>query len=169
MLSKQMESALNDQIAAEYFSAYLYLSMSTYFSHENLYGFAHWSYVQNQEEIYHVRKFFKYINDKGGRVILKKIDAPKAVWSSPEEVFKEALAHEQEVTGLINNLVVLAKSEKDHATENLLQWFIREQVEEEATAADLLHKITLVRNSNSGLLFLDSKLSERKFLKDTGF
>ncbi len=166
MLSKKIESALNDQLTREFFASQLYLSMSAYFTHENLSGFANWTYVQHQEEITHGIKFFKYINDKGGRVILKKIETPKSIWNSPVDVFKDVLAHEQKVTGLINKLVVIAKAEKDYATENMLQWFITEQVEEEANASNLLHKMKLIKNSNSGLLFLDNELSKRKFSEE---
>ena len=129
MLSKRMEDALNEQINAEIWSAYLYLSMSAYFEADNLPGFANWMKIQWQEELSHATKFFDYVTERGGRVILKPIAAVKTDWTDSTEVFAETLEHEKHVSALINNLVNIAVEEKDHATNNMLQWFVAEQVE----------------------------------------
>ena len=162
MISKKIETALNRQIVQELSSAYLYLSMSAYFKYENLSGFAHWTQLQYQEENDHSMRFFDYINDQNGRVILEKISTPKATWHSIVAVFENILTLEQHTTQSINRLVALAKSEKDYATENMLQWFVAEQVEEEATIVELLYKVKFIKTSASGLLFLDKELSKSK-------
>ena len=162
MISKKIETALNRQIVQELSSAYLYLSMAAYFKHENLSGFAHWAKLQYQEENEHSMRFFDYINDQSGRVTLEKISTPKANWRSIVAVFEDILTLEQHTTKSINRLVALAKSEKDYATENMLQWFVAEQVEEEATIVELLYKVKLIKNSASGLLLLDKELAKSK-------
>ncbi|MCK5568134.1 MAG: ferritin, partial [Spirochaetes bacterium] len=134
MLSKKLESELNKQLNAELYSAYLYLSMAAYYESKNLKGFANWMNVQAQEEQVHGMKIYDYINGRGGRVQLAVIEAPPVEWSSVVDVFDNVYSHEQKVTGLINNLVNIATEEKDHATVNFLQWFVAEQVEEEASA-----------------------------------
>ena len=123
MISKKMEKALNDQVNAELYSAYLYLSMESYFKSLNLNGCANWMRVQTQEEISHAMKIYDFVNERGGRALLKGIEGPPTKWKSPLAVFEAAYAHEQKVTGLINNLVDLAIKEKDHATNSFLQWF----------------------------------------------
>jgi ferritin len=163
MLSKKMQDAINDQINAEVFSAYLYLSMSAYFESENLPGFANWTFVQYQEELTHAHKFFHYINSRAGRVELKKVDAPKKTWKSILEVMEETLAHEQYVTSRIYNLVEISEKEKDFATRSMLQWYVDEQVEEEENAMKLIATLKHLGNSRSGLLALDKELTERKF------
>ena len=127
-LSAKMLKALNEQINAELGASYIYLSMSAYFESKNLGGFASWMYIQSREEETHAMKIFNYINEVGGRVELKALDKPKHDWKNPREVFETALAHEQKVTGMINKLVNLATSEKDHATNNMLQWFVNHQI-----------------------------------------
>jgi len=127
MISKSVEKALNDQINAEFYSAYLYLSMMAYFESVNLAGFATWMKAQTQEEIMHAMKMYDFVNERGGRVILQAIEAPPAEWDSPLAAFEAAYAHEQIVTGRINDLVNLAIEEKDHATNAFLQWFVNEQ------------------------------------------
>lgn len=164
MLSEKIQKALNQQVNAELYSSYLYLSMAAYFESLSLKGFAQWMRVQAQEELVHVGKFFNYLADRGGRVLLGAIAAPPAEWSTPKEAFEDALAHEQKVTGLINKLVTLAKNENDHATENFLQWFVSEQVEEEASADEVVQKLKLVGKSVEGLLYLDDKLGTRTFV-----
>lgn len=163
MLSKKTEQAFNEQLNAELYSAYLYLSMATYFEAENLAGFANWMRVQTQEELFHVMKFYDYINERGGRVILREIAAPPSNWDSPLGVFEAVLAHEQKVTGLINNLADLAIEEKDHAAGTFLKWFVDEQVEEEKSASDIIGKLKLVKDSPQGLFMIDRELAQRVF------
>ena len=167
MLNKKIEKELNEQINAEYWSAYFYLSMAAYFESENLPGFANWMKIQYQEEISHVMKFFDYINERGGRVILKPIDAVKTEWNDPIEVFDETYKHEQKVTELINNLVNISFEEKDHATYNMLQWYVAEQVEEEAAADSILQQLKMLEGNKHGLLMLDRELKQRTFTDET--
>ena len=161
MLSKKMEEQLNEQINAEIYSGYLYYAMEAYFEDEDLNGFANWMHVQAQEELLHADKFFKYINERGGRVKLDSIEAPKNNWDSPLEVFKEAYEHETKVTERINNLYDLALEDKDHATASFLKWFIDEQVEEEASADEIVNKLKRVGDSGHGIFMLDNELSNR--------
>jgi ferritin len=161
MLSKKMEEQLNEQINAEIYSGYLYYAMEAYFEDEDLTGFANWMHVQAQEELLHADKFFKYINERGGRVKLDSIEAPKNNWDSPLEVFKEAYEHETKVTERINNLYDLALEEKDHATASFLKWFIDEQVEEEASADEIVNKLKRIGDSGHGIFMLDNELSNR--------
>jgi ferritin len=142
-ISEKLQSALNDQINAEYFSSYLYLSMSAWFEAQDLPGFANWMRVQAKEEDFHVQKFFDYVVERGGRVVLETIDKPQTEWKSALEVFEEALAHEQHITSRIHDLVELAVEHKDRATQSFLQWFVDEQVEEEASAEAVLKSIKL--------------------------
>lgn len=164
MLSPTIEKALNDQVNAEMYSAYLYMSMNAYFESLNLKGFANWMQVQAQEEMMHAMKFYAYINDRGGRVLLQKIDEPPHDWHCSLAVFEESLKHEQYVTGLINNLVNLAIDERDHATNNFLQWFVAEQVEEESSVSDIVNKLKFVVDDASGLFMLDRELAARVFV-----
>jgi len=163
MIVKEMQDALNEQVNAELFSAYLYLSMEAYFASTGLPGFANWMRCQTQEEIVHAMKIYDYINQRNGRVTLKQIAAPKTEWGSPLEAFQDAYAHEQKVTGLINRLVDLAISLKDHATVNFLQWFVAEQVEEEASACAVVDKLRMIGREGEGLFQLDKELSQRVF------
>ncbi len=163
MLSEKMQDALNGQLNAELYSAYLYVSMAAYFESANLPGFANWMRVQAQEEVAHTDKFYTYINERGGRVILRPIDGPPAEWDSPLAVFEAAYAHEQKVTGLIGDLVNLAASENDHATNICLQWFVTEQVEEEASADEVVQKLKLVGDVAGGLYMLDREMGQRVF------
>lgn len=166
MLSPKMEKSLNQQVNAELFSSYLYLSMSAYFSEINLNGCAHWMRLQAQEELSHALKIYDYINERGGRPVLETIQAPQASWKSPTDVFENVLAHEQKVTSMINQLVDLAIKEKDHATSIFLQWFVSEQVEEEASAGEVLQKIKLTGNDGGGLFMLDQELGKRMLTLD---
>ena len=163
MFTKKMESALNDQVNAELFSSYLYLSMSAWFIRKNLPGFAHWLYIQTQEEAAHAMLFFNHINERGGKAELKAIAQPEIEWDDPIKVFEAVLAHEQKVTGIIYNLVDIAIQEKDHATNNKLQWFVAEQVEEEANANEILEQLRIVEGKGQGLLLLDRELKARVF------
>jgi ferritin len=159
-----MEKALNDQVNAELFSSYLYLAMSAWFVRKNLPGFAHWMYIQTQEEATHGLMLFNFINERGGTAELKAITKPEPVWKDPIEVFEAVLKHEQKVTGLINNLVDIAIQEKDHATNNKLQWFVSEQVEEEANATEILEQLKIIAGKGQGLLLMDRELKARVFV-----
>ncbi len=163
MISKKLETAINDQINAELYSAYLYLSMAAYFESKNLSGFAGWMRAQAQEEQAHAMKFFDYLNERGGRVNLKDIKASQSEWESPLDVFKNVYSHEQKVSSLINDLVNMAIKENDHATNNFLQWYVAEQVEEEASADEVVNKLELVGDSGNALFMLDRELGQRTF------
>ncbi len=162
MLSKTMEEALNRQVNRELYSSYLYLGMSAWFETLNLKGFAGWMMIQAKEERAHAMKFYDYIIARQGKVVLDTIEAPKAKWSSAGKVFEEVYAHEQKVTGMINNLVDIAIREKDHATFEVLQWFVKEQVEEEANAVMICEKIKTTGDTPGHLFCLDHELSKRK-------
>lgn len=161
MISAKMQKALNKQLNEELFSSYLYLSMAAYFESKNLTGFAHWMKLQSQEEYTHGLKFYDFIHQVGGKVILSQISAPKTDWKNIKEVFAETLEHEKYITDLINKLVDLAILEKDHATNNFLQWFVNEQVEEIATAEDLVNKLEMIGDNKNGLFMLDRELGSR--------
>jgi ferritin len=163
MMKKKVEKALNDQLNAELYSSYLYLSMSSWFSSQNLDGFANWMRVQAREELVHAMKFYDYLIQRDGRVLLTAVEAPPTTWDSPEAVFEHTYNHEQKVTGLINGLVDLSLSEKDHATHMVLQWFVDEQVEEESSASEILGKVKMLGDSKSGIYMLDKELSQRVF------
>ena len=163
MIKKKMETAINKQINAELYSAYLYLSMSAYFQTLNLGGFANWMRIQAQEELTHAMKFYDYLIERGGRATMLIIEAPKTTWPSPLAAFEDVYKHEQKVTGLINDLMNLAATEKDHASVNMLHWFVDEQVEEESSADDIVQKLKLVGKGGSGLLMLDQQLGQRIF------
>jgi len=163
MLSQKMTEALNAQINAEIYSAYLYLSMATWFEEQQLPGFANWMRVQAKEEMTHALRFHNFVNDRGGRVKLAAIDGPPTDWDSPLAVFEATLAHEQKVTGLINDLMALAVGEKDFASQGFLAWFVDEQVEEEANATDLVGKMKLMQDAPGGLFMLDKDLAARVF------
>ncbi|MBE9510363.1 MAG: ferritin [Bacteroidetes bacterium] len=167
MLSKRIEKELNNQVNAEYWSAYFYLSMAAYFENKNLPGFTNWMKVQYQEEISHALKFFDYINERNGRVLLKPVDAVKTEWKDEIEVFDDTFKHEQKVTGLINNLVNIALEEKDHATHNMLQWYVSEQVEEESNVNEILQQLKMLEGNKHGLLMLDRELKQRMFVDET--
>ncbi len=163
MLSEKMSKALNKQINAEMYSAYLYLSMAAYFESVSLSGFAKWMEMQTMEEMSHAKKMYDFVNERGGRVILETIEQPKTEWSSPLEAFEDAYKHEQYVTSLINSLVDLALEEKDHATNNFLQWFVAEQVEEEASADAIVQKLKLVGGKGNAIFMMDRELGQRTF------
>ena len=163
MLSDKMEAAINQQINAEMYSSYLYLSMATYFESISLGGLSNWMRQQAQEEMFHAMKMFDFVCERGGRVTLKAIDEPPSKWASVLDVIENVLAHEQKVTGLINDLVNLALDERDHATNIFLQWFVSEQVEEEDTAGGLVDKLKLIGGDANGLFMLDTELATRVF------
>ncbi|MFW6237693.1 MAG: ferritin [Halanaerobiales bacterium] len=161
MLEQEMEEQLNEQINAELYSAYLYQAMGAYFESKDLEGFAAWMDLQAQEEEAHARKIYDYINQRGGRVKLKAIDAPPVEWDNPLAAFEAALGHEQKVTGMINDLVDLADKKRDRATYSFLQWFVDEQVEEEDSVNAIVEKLKMVEGSSSGLMMLDENLGQR--------
>ncbi len=163
MLSEKMETAINKQIVAETYSAYLYWSMAAYFESLNLAGCAQWMKAQVQEELVHAAKLFAFVNERGGRVKLDAIEAPPTEWDSPLAVFENALAHERKVTGLINGLVDIALEERDHASTSFLNWFVDEQVEEEASADAVVQKLKLMKDAPGGLFMLDRELGQRVF------
>jgi ferritin len=164
MLNDEIGKGINDQVNAELYSAYLYYSMAAFFESLSLKGFSHWLRVQGLEEMTHVQKFFGYLNDRGSRVLLQPIEAPPAEWESPLAVFEAVYAHEVEVTGLINKLMDLALSKSDHASVSFLQWFVTEQVEEEATADEVVQKLKLVAKTEGGLFLLDQEMDQRTFV-----
>jgi len=163
MLSKKVEDALNAQVNAELWSAYLYLSMAHNFEADGKPGIANWFKVQFQEEQAHAEIFMNYINARGGRVWLKAIDAVDTEWATPLDAFKATLTHEQKVTSLINDLYALAEAERDYATREMLNWFISEQVEEEESAQELIDKFTLIGNDGMGIYMLDQELAARTY------
>lgn len=162
-MNQRMEAALNEQIKWELYSSYLYLSMSSWYESIGLKGFAQWEYVQAQEEKDHAMKIFKYVISRGGRVKLLPIDAPPTEWNSPLEAFTHSLEHEQNVTRMINDLVDIAIEERDHATNNMLQWFVDEQIEEEDDAGQVVDQLKKIEESDSyPLLYtLDKELGTR--------
>lgn len=161
MINTKVQEAINDQIQAELYSAYLYLAMSAYCEEQNLKGFAHWLKGQHDEETSHAYKFMEHLQDRGGKVVLKAIEAPGTEFGTPVAVFEKVLAHEKYVTERIHKLYELALAEKDYAAQILLQWFITEQVEEEATASAILEKIKMIPEKSGGLFYLDKELGKR--------
>jgi len=164
MLSKKVEDAINKQIVAEIYSAYLYLGMAAYFEAEALKGFAQWLKAQAFEELYHAIKFYDFINARGGRVVLGAIDEPPKNWDSPIAAFKAAHDHEVKVTGMINALVDIAQSEKDKATESFLTWYVDEQVEEEEQTIDVVNNLKIMKDAPGGLFMMDQKLGQRAYI-----
>jgi len=161
VISKKMADAINAQIQAEFYSAYLYLSMSADCEGKNLKGFAAWLKIQYQEETNHAMKLVAYLQERGGSVELRTIDAPPTSFKSHMEIFEQVLAHEKHVTALINSLYEQAIDVKDFATQIFLQWFINEQIEEEATASVILEKIKMLGDKGSSILYLDKELGKR--------
>lgn len=164
MINKRLEVELNKQLNAELYSAFMYLSMSAFLSHINLSGFAHWMRIQFEEEQAHALKFYQYIIDRGGAIAFEDIKSSKSEWGDIITVFAEVQKHEAEVTMGINNLMNIAMEEKDHATLTFLQWFVNEQVEEEASVADLLTQLRLIEGKGSGLFMLDREAKQRVFV-----
>ena len=163
MLTKKLQDALNEQINKEFFAEYLYLSMSAYLESIEMEGFANYFNVQAQEEHFHAMKMFNFVHDKGGRVILKSLKEPKSEYTSVVNVIEESLEHERYVTKSINELMDVAIKENDHSVKSFLEWYVDEQVEEEATISKLLAKLKLIKGEGFGLLTLDSQLGARKY------
>ncbi|MFZ5951581.1 MAG: ferritin [Candidatus Rifleibacteriota bacterium] len=161
MLDKKMAAAINNQIQEEMYSFYLYLAMAEYGADNGLMGMRHWMRNQAMEEMGHVVRFMNYLDEKGASVELKAIKAPPKSWKSPKQAFEEAYKHEGHITSCINNLVDLALSLKDHATANMLNWFVGEQVEEEASAKGVVDMINLTGNAPGGMFLVDRELAAR--------
>jgi len=167
MIKEKMEQALNKQLNAEMYSSYLYLSMSGVLERMGLPGFANWMRVQAQEETAHAMKFYGHIIERGGTVKLAAIKAPLRDWSSVLEICEATMEHEQMITGLINELVDLAMAEKDHASNMFLQWFVTEQVEEEANVDDIIQKLKLTEEAKGALFLMDKDMGARVFVAPT--
>ena len=163
MISKRLEEAINAQINAEMWSAYLYLSMSSYCYNAGYTGMANWFAVQFKEEQDHAQIFINYLQSRGGRVLLRAIDAVDTEWASPLAAFEHTLQHEEKVTSLINNLMAIAVEEKDFASQSRLQWFIDEQVEEEENATDIIQKLRMLNGNGYGMYQLDQELAARVY------
>ena len=161
MINEKMQEALNKQINAEFYSSYLYLSMAAHFESVGLKGSAVWMRFQAQEENIHAMRILDYVCERGGAVTLTAIDGPPTEWDSPLAAFEAAYGHELKVTAMINDLVDLAGELKDHATVNMLQWFVAEQVEEEASADEVVNQLKMVGDSADALLMLDQRLGQR--------
>ncbi len=168
MLGKKMEEALNRQVNAEFYSAYLYLSASAWFANKNLPGFANWMRVQTMEESTHAIKIYNFINSRGGTVKLTTVEGPKTDWPSPLAIFQDALAHERKVSAMIDDLVDTAAKERDHASGIMLQWFVTEQVEEESNAEAIVRQLGLAGENPNALLMLDREMGARTFVNDAG-
>jgi ferritin len=162
MKHNKMQAALNKQINAEMYSAYLYLSMSAYFEEQSLKGFAHWMKIQAKEEMEHAMKFYNYIHERRWQVKLTAIATPKSTWSSPLAAIEDAFAHEKKITANINSLMDLAVSSKDYASQSMLQWFVDEQVEEENNADDIVQRLKLINKHQGMLMMLDAELGKRE-------
>jgi len=167
MLKEKMLNALNEQINAEQYSAFLYLSMSAYLQEKGLPGFANWMYVQYQEELSHANKFFNYIVERGSKVEIKAIKQMPNTWDGIIDIYEATQEHEQLVTGLINDLMEIAIEEKDHATQSFLQWFVDEQVEEEANVQEILDTLKLINGQGNGIFMLDREMRQRTFVDET--
>ncbi len=163
MIDREMEEAINRQINEEMYSAYLYMSMSAHFENAGLKGFANWMFVQYQEEMDHAMKFYRYLQERGGKVRLYEINEPPHEWESPLDAMEQTLKHEQHITKCINDLVDLAEKLKDRPTFNLLQWYIDEQVEEEANDEEIINQLKLIGDNGQGLLMLDRELAQRTY------
>lgn len=163
MLQKKIEEALNEQINAEFWSAYLYLSMSLHFENEGRKGMANWFRIQFQEEQAHALALIEYVNARDGKVILKPIAEVPSNWDSPKAAFEATLEHEKKVTASINNLYAMAEEAKDFATRQKLNTFIAEQVEEEESVRQIIDDLTLIGNDGTGLLQIDRELGSRTY------
>lgn len=161
MLKDNVQKALNRQINEELYSSYLYLAMAAHFESENLNGFAHWMKLQSQEEYGHAMKIYEYILQRDGKVSLLQINAPAESWKTIIALFEEVYEHEKKVSASIDSIVELTINEKDYATNNFLQWFISEQVEEESTSLFILDRARLVGDSKNGVFLLDREMAQR--------
>lgn len=167
MLSDTLASAINDQIQFEYHSAFVYKAMQAWFESEDLPGMANWMNIQFQEEMSHAEKMFHFVCDTGAQVLLQEMEAPRNDYSTPLEIFETALNHEQLVTARINKLMDLAQQEKNHAAQIFLQWFVTEQIEEEASVGQIIAKLKRVQGDGRGLMMIDQELAQRVFVPMT--
>lgn len=163
MISKKLEKAINEQINHELFSEYLYIAMQAWFAGENLDGMATWMEAQSHEERFHAMKFFRYLLDRGGQVELLALEKPPVDFKDPLNAFKEAYKHEQFITGKINELMDLACQENDHASKSFLQWYVDEQVEEEATAEGIVRQLEMINGNTAGIYMMNAELGKRSF------
>lgn len=163
MLNKKLETALNEQINAEFWSAYFYLSMSADFAAKGMTGFANWMHIQFREEQDHALKIMNYMLSRNSRPELKPIAKVPTQWESPLKAFEDTLKHEQEVTAMINKLYAIASEQKDYATLSMLKWFVDEQVEEEATAQSLIDALRMIKDNGFGIYTLDRELRARTY------
>ena len=164
MIKKEVLDAINDQVNAESYSAYMYLSMAAYFEEMGLSGFANWMKVQYQEESAHALKFFNYLTERNGKVVLKAIEQVPVDFNGIVDVFEKTLTHETKVTAMINNLMNVAVSANDHATQSFLKWFVDEQVEEEANVEKILATLKLINGEGNGIFMMDREMSQRVFV-----
>ncbi|NQT89326.1 ferritin [bacterium] len=163
MLSENVLKSCNEQINAELFSAYLYLAMSAYLEEADLAGAAHWMRCQAQEEMTHAGRIIDYLTERDGRVLLDAIEKPQEAWETPQAAFEAAYGHELKISAMINDLVSLARDESDHMTENFLQWFVAEQVEEESSVKEVVRQLKIAGPTGGGLLLVDRELATRVF------
>ncbi len=164
MINEKMAKALNEQINKEFYSSYLYLQMAAYFEDMGLKGFANWMRVQAQEENSHAHKFYDYLVDRGGKVVLEAIEKPNNDFKSVLDVFEKTLEHEIYVTSLINNLMDVAEEVKDRASLSFLKWFIDEQVEEESNCEDIIAQLKIVDCSGDALFMMDREMAQRVYV-----
>jgi len=169
MLHKKMLGALNEQINKEMYSAYLYMAMSSHSANMGLKGFANWFMVQYHEEMYHAMKLYEYVQRQGEEVVLDTLQAPPTDFESPLDMFKQTLTHERYITSSINELMELAISKKDHATQIFLEWYVTEQVEEEENDNDIIAQLKLIGDNPHALLMLDRELAQRAATVPTDF
>jgi ferritin len=167
MISQTLQDAINEQINKELYSEYLYLSMAAYLDAMGLPGMANFMKVQGQEERFHAMKFYTFLNERGGRVVLKAIEQPEVEFENVLDVFEKSLEHEQFVTKSINELMDLAIKENDHASKSLLNWFVDEQVEEEDSFDNLVNQLRLINGQGHGLLMMDREMGQRTFTPPT--
>jgi ferritin len=166
-MDKKLVKAINDQLNFEIYSSYLYFAMSSHLKSMNLNGFANWMDVQAKEEMTHVMKFYNYLHDRGEDVELEAVDKPPKSWKSVQEIFEQAYKHEQLVSSKINKLADMSLAVKDHATNVFLQWFINEQIEEEANALNVVQQVKMFKDSPNGLFMIDRELAQRVFVDPT--
>lgn len=169
MLNKKVEEALNDQLNREMYSAYLYMAMSSHCSNTGLKGFANWFMVQYHEEMFHAMKIYEYLNLQGGKAVLRALQQPPSSFESPLDMFTKTLEHEQFITKSINDLMELAITEKDHASQIFLQWYVTEQVEEESNDNEIIVQLNLIRDEPHGIMMLDRELAGRMTTVPTEF
>jgi ferritin len=163
MISEKMSQALNEQLNWEIYSSYVYASMASWMKGQNLNGFANWMNIQVREELDHAAMFYEFLHDLGADVEFEAVPKPNKSWEDVEAVFKETLEHERGVTSRINNLIDLALADRDHATNARLQWFISEQVEEEASVLSIIQQLQIAKNSPNALFMIDRELAQRVY------